>query len=78
VRRLWSLITGLLNSIRYSRLEQEMRDEFAFHLESRVDDLIRQGLTPEEAHRRARLEFGGVESFKELTRDERSRASRKT
>ena len=70
--RLWSMMTGLLNSMRSSRLEQEMRDEFAFHLESRADDLLRQGCTREEADRRARLEFGGVESFKELTREERS------
>ena len=69
---LWSLMTGLLNSMRTATLEQEMRDEFAFHLESRANDLIRKGLSPEDAHRRARLEFGGVESFKELTRDERS------
>lgn len=72
MRRLWSLATGLLNSTRKSTLEQEMRDEFAFHLESRANDLIRQGLSPEDARRRARLEFGGIESFKELTRDARS------
>ena len=72
MRRLWSFMTGLLNSMRTSTLEQEMRDEFASHLESRTNDLILKGLSPEDAHRRARVEFGGVESYKELTRDQRS------
>jgi hypothetical protein len=46
-----------------------MRDEFAFHLESRTRDLIRQGLSAQEARRRAQVEFGSVESYKEQTRE---------
>jgi putative ABC transport system permease protein len=49
-----------------------MRDEFAFHLESRATDLIREGLSPGDARRRAQLEFGSVESYKEQTREARS------
>ncbi len=49
-----------------------MRDEFAFHLESRTSDLIREGFSAPDARRRAQLEFGSVESYKEQTRDARS------
>ncbi|HET9369171.1 MAG TPA: ABC transporter permease [Vicinamibacterales bacterium] len=47
----------------------ELDDEILSHLEMRTDDLIRQGLTPAEARRRARLEFGGVEGYKAEARD---------
>ena len=41
------------------RLRQEMDDEIAFHIASRTADLEREGLTPKEAARQARVEFGG-------------------
>lgn len=50
------------------RVEQAMADEMEFHMAARRDDLIRQGLSPAEAERRARLEFGGMEHFKEECR----------
>ena len=53
------------------RLEREMRDELAFHIEERAGDLARDGVPPAEAARRARLEFGGVEHHKEKLRDAR-------
>ncbi len=46
-----------------------MRDEMAFHLDARVDDLVRTGLSRREAERRARLEFGGLEGWKEHCRE---------
>ena len=51
-----------------SRRERTLSDEVAFHLEARVRDLTRRGLTPAEARRRARLEFGPVERYKEDVR----------
>ncbi len=48
-----------------------MRDEFAFHIESRVDDLLTQGVSPDDARRRAMLDLGGLEVTKELARDTR-------
>ena len=51
-----------------SRLEREMDEELAFHLESRTQDLIRGGVAPEEAARRARIELGGVTTQKENMR----------
>jgi predicted permease len=65
VARIRSLWRGLL---RRRDVEAEMAEEFRHHLELRTDDLIRQGLAPGEAARRARIEFGHVESHKERAR----------
>jgi predicted permease len=53
---------------RRDRFERELTDELQFHLETRAEDLVRRGLDPDEARRRARLEFGGVEQYKERVR----------
>jgi predicted permease len=52
-----------------ARVEQEMAEELRFHLDSYVSDLCHQGVQREEALRRARLEFGGVEAHKEECRE---------
>jgi len=65
MRSLWHKFT------RRRRLEREMRDELAFHIQARADDLARTGLTPAEAQRCALLEFGGIERYKEELRDTR-------
>lgn len=49
-------------------IEQQMRDEMQFHLEARIDTLIAQGMPPVEAARRARLEFGSMEAYREECR----------
>jgi hypothetical protein len=52
---------------RRSQLEQEMSTELRFHLEARTEDLIRrEGLPEPEAGRRARMEFGSIEKYKEV------------
>ena len=56
---------------RRGRMERELNTELQFHFESLVDDYIRAGLSEEDARRRARLEFGGVEQVKEDCRDAR-------
>ncbi len=43
---------------RRDHFEQQMQDELDFHMESYTADLIAQGTPPDEAQRRARLEFG--------------------
>jgi predicted permease len=53
------------------RFERDMDEELAFHLQSRIDDHVRRGLNPADAERRARLEFGGVDKYKEQIRDAR-------
>ncbi len=63
--RLRSLARGLL---RRADVEAEMAEEFRHHLEMRTEDLVRQGLAPGEAARRARIEFGHLDSHKEDAR----------
>ena len=48
-----------------SRVNAEMEEELLSHIEHRADDLERSGLNRAEAERRARIEFGGREKFKE-------------
>ena len=59
---------------RRSRMEREMADELAAHLEHRIDDLERAGCSRAEASRRAHLEFGAVENYKESCREARGLA----
>jgi hypothetical protein len=47
-------------AIRRSAFERDMDDEMRFHLETRTADLVRRGVAPDEAARRARFEFGNV------------------
>ncbi len=46
-------------------LEDDVNDELRFHLESRVEELVGQGLTPDAAAARARDEFGDVEAARD-------------
>jgi putative ABC transport system permease protein len=52
--------------------DQDLEDEFRFHLESRADALVREGLEPDDALRQARLEFGAPTRVKEECRDARA------
>jgi predicted permease len=52
-----------------SQTEREMDEELRSHIEHRVDDLQRSGLDRREAERRARIEFGSQERFKEECRE---------
>jgi putative ABC transport system permease protein len=51
------------------RLERELEEEIRSHLEMQIEDNLRQGMSPEDARRAARLRFGGVEQVKEAYRD---------
>ena len=51
-----------------SRLEDDMDAELASHLENLTEDLIRSGLPPNEALRRARIAMGSVLTSKEEMR----------
>ena len=54
-----------------SKVEAELAREINAHLTLLEDDYLRQGMTPEDARRAARLAYGGVEQAKQLHRDER-------
>ena len=54
------------------RQEAELDEELRFHLEHETARLMREaGLGPREARRQARVDFGGVERFKEEVREAR-------
>jgi hypothetical protein len=54
--------------VKAQRLESEMETEVRFHIESRAADLVRKGLSQQEAMRQSRIEFGGIESHKDAMR----------
>src|SRR6266704_1647198 len=54
---------------RRERVESDTDEELRAHVRNRADDLERSGLTRAEAERRARIEFGGHEKFKEECRE---------
>lgn len=51
--------------------ESRMNEEFRFHIEMETENLVRDGVPPAEARRRALMAFGGVEQHKEGMRDDR-------
>ena len=70
--RLWNRVRLWLRAmLRRSRMEREMDTELGFHIEAFAEDLVRKGMPREEALRRARIEFGGVERAKEECREAR-------
>ncbi|MBI4907457.1 MAG: ABC transporter permease [Acidobacteria bacterium] len=63
------MIGAIRRLFRRADLESEMREEMEFHQQARASDLVaRHGLSPEEAARRARIEFGSRETYREEAR----------
>ena len=56
---------------RRNTVEGEMEEELRFHLERQVEKYVASGMARGEAERRARMEFGGMESVKEECREAR-------
>ena len=50
-------------------MEADLDAELHAHIEQQAEKYVRSGMSPEEATRRARLEFGGIEQVKEECRD---------
>ena len=73
VDRLVSLLTRVRSWVRASLhredLDRVMNDELRFHIESYAEALEGRGLSPEEARRRARAEFGNLDASKEECRE---------
>jgi putative ABC transport system permease protein len=68
--REWRRIRGWLRAVvQRSRVEREMDAEMRFHIEALAEDFTRNGMPREEALRKARIEFGGVERAKEECRE---------
>jgi predicted permease len=66
------LFSGIARSLFGSRrMEGELTEEIAFHIEKETEENIRRGMSPEEARRAAVVRFGGVEKTKDESREVR-------
>lgn len=70
VMRWWKKIRYRLRPLRNrSEVHRSIEEEMTFHLEMETRKNIEAGLSPEEARRKAVVDFGGVERFKEEVRE---------
>jgi hypothetical protein len=53
----------------WNKKEAQFDSELRFHLDALTQENIAAGLSPDEARRKARLDFGGPEHIKEDLRD---------
>ena len=53
------------------RLDADLDRELQFHVDTRTQELMQDGLPRPEARRRALAEFGGMAPMREATRDAR-------
>lgn len=65
------LLFRLRSLFRRNEVETELDDEVRAHFEHQVEKIVNSGIPREEAIRRARLAFGGVDRFKEECREAR-------
>ena len=54
------------------RADTQLDREIAAHLALLADDLVRRGMSPDDARLAARRQFGGTDQAKEVQRDARS------
>jgi predicted permease len=52
-----------------SRMGREVEEEFKFHIDAYVADLIRQGIAPADAQRKARIDLGRADTQNEKFRE---------
>lgn len=57
--------------LRRNRVEQELEEELAFHVEREARRLIDEGLSPPEARQRAQARFGSTALAADRCREER-------
>ena len=64
-----NLFFRLQSLLRRRALDLDMDEELHAHIQNRADDLQRSGMPRPAAERRARIEFGGTERYKEEIRE---------
>ncbi len=69
MRVIASLRSAVSALFRRSVPENEVEEELRAHLQDRANDLERSGVPRAEAERRARIEFGGYQKFREECRE---------
>jgi predicted permease len=68
---LFTIPVRLRSLFRWAQADRELDDELRDHLDRKTEKYVTQGMTQEEAHRRARLDLSGVERAKEKCHDAR-------
>ena len=68
---LYTIPLRLRSLFRRAQADQQLDDELRDHFDLATSEYITQGLEPEEARRRARMDLGGLEKVKEECRDTR-------
>jgi predicted permease len=63
------LLNRLVGLFKQSRLERELNEELAHHIELKAQEYVQSGMSPQEARYAALRAFGGVEQRKEQCRD---------
>jgi putative ABC transport system permease protein len=61
----------LVSFVRWHKVEQELDEELAAHIELATQDHVRQGMTLPDARRLALIGLGGIEASKEAHRESR-------
>ncbi len=62
-------ISRFVALFRRKNLEKRLQEELDFHLEMKVEENLKNGMKPDEAHRQALISFGGLEQTKEACRE---------
>jgi predicted permease len=65
------ILFRLKSLFRRNRFESDLADELQSHIERETEKLLKLGMSREEAHRRARLLFGGFDKVNEECREAR-------
>lgn len=65
------LIFRVRSLFQFRAAEAELDDELRFHAEQQREKYVKSGMTPDEAARLARLDFGGLDQVKEECREAR-------
>jgi hypothetical protein len=63
------IVANLLALVRRDKAEQDLDDELQAHLEASAEDLMRRGMSRDDAVRASRRDVGSVEAVKDRTRD---------
>ena len=67
----WWYVLRLRSLLRRDRMDRELDDELAYHIEQATQEYLAQGLSAREARTAALRRFGGVAQRREACRDER-------
>lgn len=65
------MIARIRGHLRRDHLDRDFDQELAAHLAMAQEDKMRQGMTPDEARRAARVELGGLTQLREASREAR-------